>query len=192
MATSAVAVTEWSMRAGERLSTVIGNIDESKWHAATPCEEMDVEALVSHVSGALANLGGALATAVRAEPLSAMNPELPPAQRWAQGWTWFKGLLSRSDILDVQVTFRKGEMPGAQLIEMGVGEMTIHAWDLARATGQATDVDPELAEHCLASMQSRIKPEYRGPGKAFGVELPAPAGATAADKLAAFSGRTLS
>jgi uncharacterized protein (TIGR03086 family) len=65
----------------------------------------------------------------------------------------------------------------------------MHCWDLAKATGQQADLDPRLAEHALAWSHGMLRPEFRGPGKAFGAEVPVPEGAPAYDRLAGWFGR---
>jgi uncharacterized protein (TIGR03086 family) len=92
-----------------------------------------------------------------------------------------------------------GEGTGAVLAGMRFNELVIHSWDLAKATGQSTDLDHELAERVLASMRvSPLLARARGKGGPVGEQQPAPAGeqqpapagATPADQLAAFMGRT--
>ena len=62
--------------------------------------------------------------------------------------------------------------------------------DLAQATGQSTDLAPELAAALLEGAKASIPDEFRGPeGAPFGPKQEAPTGATAADELAAFLGR---
>jgi len=80
-----------------------------------------------------------------------------------------------------------GEQPAAVLVEMRVTEMLTHGWDLATATGQSTDLDPELAESCREGFV-RMRASGRGKGM-FHDEQPVPEGATAADRLAAAAGR---
>jgi uncharacterized protein (TIGR03086 family) len=64
-----------------------------------------------------------------------------------------------------------------------------HGWDLARALGQSTDLDPELAAQLLGA--SMIPDEFRGPdGQApFGPKVDVPESAPAADRLAGVLGR---
>jgi uncharacterized protein (TIGR03086 family) len=66
-----------------------------------------------------------------------------------------------------------------------------HGWDVAKATGQSTDLDPELAAELLEGARLAIPDAFRGPDTQapFGPEQPVPANATNADKLAAFLGR---
>ncbi len=67
-----------------------------------------------------------------------------------------------------------------------------HAWDLAKATGQNTDLAPDLAEQLLAGARVAISDDVRGDEPMpFGKEQPCPEGASAADRLAAFLGRTI-
>lgn len=95
------------------------------------------------------------------------------------------GALERSVQLPI------AEVPGAFLRQMIVTDQFTHGWDLARATGQPTDLDPELATLLLE--QAAIPDQFRGADGAapFGPVLPAPDGASAADKLAAHLGRQL-
>ena len=83
------------------------------------------------------------------------------------------------------------DLPGAVFVNIACIDTFTHGWDLAKATGQSTDLDPELASQLLAIAQAFLSDALRGPdGSApFGTRLEAPAGATAADELAAFLGR---
>lgn len=76
---------------------------------------------------------------------------------------------------------------------MAATEQFTHGWDLARAAGQHTDLDPELAAELLGVARLAITDDFRGPdGQAlFGPVREAPAGASPADQLAAFLGRAV-
>jgi uncharacterized protein (TIGR03086 family) len=89
------------------------------------------------------------------------------------------------------VTLPFGTMPVSAFMGLATTDTFTHGWDLAKATGQSTDIDPELAEQLLAGSKMSIQDAFRGEdGKMpFGAEQQAPDGATAADKLAAFLGR---
>jgi uncharacterized protein (TIGR03086 family) len=71
-------------------------------------------------------------------------------------------------------------------------DQVVHAWDLTRATGGSTDIAPGLSSELLNEATSIVTPDMRGAegAAAFGEEQMAPADATAADRLAAFLGRT--
>lgn len=68
-----------------------------------------------------------------------------------------------------------GQAPLSVRVSQQVAELATHSWDLAKATGQQADLDPRLAEHALAWSRGMLRPAYRGPGKAFGAEVPVPA-----------------
>lgn len=86
-----------------------------------------------------------------------------------------------------------GEMPGAAFVGLAATDTFTHGWDLAKATGQPTDLAPDLAAGLLVGARQFISPGFRGEdGVApFTAERPAPAGASNADQLAAFLGRTV-
>jgi len=84
-----------------------------------------------------------------------------------------------------------GSLPGSVVIGMRTTDVLTHAWDLARATGQPSDLDAELAEEMLAVARERLQPDSRGPGRPFGPEQPCDAQRPSADRLAAFLGRSV-
>jgi uncharacterized protein (TIGR03086 family) len=86
-----------------------------------------------------------------------------------------------------------GSRPAAFLMFFVASDQVAHAWDLARAVGASTDIAPRLSAELLDEATEMVTEEMRGEdGKAaFGPERPAPAGASAADRLAAFFGRSV-
>jgi uncharacterized protein (TIGR03086 family) len=45
-----------------------------------------------------------------------------------------------------------GDVPGVQLLGFRIGDLTLHAWDLARALGVDETLDLDVAEFVLASL----------------------------------------
>ncbi|MFI9260781.1 TIGR03086 family metal-binding protein [Streptomyces sioyaensis] len=86
-------------------------------------------------------------------------------------------------------TYGPYEAPGAMIVQQVVVELLAHGWDLARATGAPTVLAPEVAEETLAAARRIYGAAPRTAGSSFAPERPAPAGASAADRLAAFLGR---
>jgi hypothetical protein len=75
-------------------------------------------------------------------------------------------------------------------VEWQLAELAVHSWDLATALGSDTgELDGEVAERGLAFMQGGLTDDNRGP--AFGPEQPAPEGADAYTRIAAFAGRSV-
>jgi hypothetical protein len=54
---------------------------------------------------------------------------------------------------------------------------------------QTADLDPAIAERALAWARQMRRPEFRGPDKAFGVEVAVPDDAPNYDRLAGWFGR---
>ena len=66
----------------------------------------------------------------------------------------------------------------------------MHTWGLATATGRSTgDLEPAVAERGLAFMRANLTDDNRG--AAFAPEQPAPEGADAYQRVAAFAGRSV-
>ncbi|SEG84661.1 TIGR03086 family protein [Thermomonospora echinospora] len=81
--------------------------------------------------------------------------------------------------------------PGYVLVQHVVIELLTHGWDLARATGQPTDLAPEQARQALEVVHAWYgDPVARG-GAGFAPPRPVPEGAGQADRLAAYLGRQI-
>jgi hypothetical protein len=61
------------------------------------------------------------------------------------------------------------EMPGSVCVYIAAGDVFTHGWDLARATGQPSDLDSELAALLLARIEPLLPDSMRGPGGAGAV-----------------------
>ena len=68
-----------------------------------------------------------------------------------------------------------------------LSDVFMHSWDLARATGQDVELDPQYAEQLLSGMQ-HVEETIRSSGQ-YGPAHPAPADAPVVDRLMAFVGR---
>ncbi|WP_203737739.1 hypothetical protein [Actinoplanes italicus] len=82
-----------------------------------------------------------------------------------------------------------GSFPGSVVVDMLLIEAVTHGWDLARAIGRPWQPDEATAARALAFYRATIKPQWRGPGMAFGYEVPVADDAPMIDRVVAFSGR---
>ena len=136
-------------------------ITDSQWELATPCTEMTVRGLVEHLSAGnrmavllLAGTGRDEALAevramhtVDADPTPGGTVATFRASADAQA-----AALREPGALDRTCHHFVGDVPGAQLLRFRIGDLTLHAWDLARAIGADETLDPELAEHVYTAM----------------------------------------
>lgn len=180
-------------KALDQADAVLTGIHAEQLGQPTPCPDWDVEALVRHV---LTGLGNALETARGGSPDWSRAPEPLDEQ-------WLAEFRARSDDL-VHAWHQAGpqtgtvelpglgEVPARFRVDHRTAELAVHAWDLRQATGQRTELDPEVAETALGFMSAALSPAARGEHHgvvAFGSEVPVPADAPAYDRLVAFAGR---
>lgn len=148
-------------RAQDAFAALLANVRADQLGGPTPCSEWTINDLIEHVVGGNEQVG-----------------------RWAASPIGPGGM---------SATFKLplGEVPGQVFIGLRTTDVLTHAWDLAAATGQSTDLDPELAVERLAAARALVGPQFRGPGKPFADEKPCPRERPPADQLAAFLGRTV-
>jgi len=174
----------------DQTDAIISAIPARQAGLATPCPAWDVQALVRHVVGR--GLRNFLVSA-RGE-----NPDWQlPADELGEDWgAEFRAAAAplieawQAADLDRPVTTPGGgHAPLRGRADQQIAELAVHGWDLARATGQQADLDPALARHALSWSQQMLRPEFRGPDKAFGPEVAVPADAPIYQRLAGWFGR---
>jgi uncharacterized protein (TIGR03086 family) len=82
-----------------------------------------------------------------------------------------------------------GLLPGRAVLSAFVLELVAHTHDLAVSTDQRQPLDQRLAEAPHRVAERLVPPALRGTGGAFAGPVPAPPGADAYGRLAAFLGR---
>jgi uncharacterized protein (TIGR03086 family) len=178
-------------RALANTRAVMAKVSTSQLDAPTPCRSWDVRALINHVIGsarwATAAISGGEAGAD--EDYAAGDFVASYDESIAAALTAF----GEHGAMDKTIQLPFGDYSGAGLMVVACTDQFTHGWDLARAIGHHTDLDPGLAEDLLVHARAGIPDAFRGPdGVApFGPEVKAPAGAGAADRLAAFLGRSV-
>lgn len=173
-------------RAGEMTAGVIAGIGPGRLGDPTPCTEWDVRVLINHlVSGNLR-----FAAMITGEPGPGREDDVlgaDPLAAFRGSVAALRAAFDADGVMDRTFRTPTGEGPGRMLAGLRVCELTVHGWDLAAATGQPRDLDPAVVE--FASGVFRGRPLPRGGPAPFAAEQQAPAGAPAADRLAAFAGR---
>jgi len=171
---------------------VLAGVSRDQLGSPTPCESWTVAQLVDHVVGGQFFFAAiAHGEQVTREPRSFSDGDFLAA--FDEGSAASIGAFSEDGAMERVMHLPFGDLPGAAFVGIAAADTFTHGWDLAKATGQPTDLDPALAGTLLAASQQAIQPSFRGPdGKApFGPEQQAPAGASTADQLAAFLGRSV-
>jgi uncharacterized protein (TIGR03086 family) len=173
-------------RAQDVFSGVLANVQPGQMDAPTPCEEWAVRDLIEHLIGG--NERVPIRAGLRSEP--APRPaDLHEAHRLTaeEAQAIFAAPDGMTRIFELSI----GQVPGSAFIRMRTADALVHAWDLAKATGQPTDLDPELAAYQLAASRPQLTGALRGPGNFFGYVQPCDEDRPPADQLAAFLGRSV-
>ena len=172
-------------RADNQLRRIISRVSPAQGDLPTPCSDFNLQALVNHIVYDLQTFTAMISGGQRGSP----DVDL-------LGDNWFAAYSSSADaLLDAwrsrgtggTLTSRMGELPATWALGQHASDLVVHAWDVARSTGDSEELDPELAEAALAWGRENLKPEFRG--QAFGPEVPVGDNAPAYDRLAGFFGR---
>lgn len=177
-------------RAFASTGSILTNVSTEQMDLPTPCVSWTVRDLVNHI------VGGATFFAVTAETGTA-----PPVSGEDHAAGDFKTqfdaesrraveAFAAEGAMEKTMKLPFGDLPGSIYVMVAATDTFAHGWDLAKATGQSTDLDPAIAARLLEAAQF-IPDEFRGPdGQApFGPKVDVPESASVADKLAGFMGR---
>jgi uncharacterized protein (TIGR03086 family) len=177
-------------RAVAQTESVIAAVRPEQAGLPTPCTEWDVRALVGHMTGGVTRIAliGEGADALSVPAFAELGAD------WAAG---YRAAANRAAAawaddakLDALFAVPWGQVPGRVAVAGYVREVVAHGWDLAVATGQPTELDPELGAYAL-DVSQRSLPDDDRDGIPFGRVTPAPAGAGSYARLAAWLGRPL-
>ena len=203
-------------RACASTAAVLTGVRAADFGRPTPCRSWTVKDVVNHVIGSAAWYAGlaeesTVAGGDEADGGAARDDE---TRNDEAGRTPGGSDEADRTVGDFQATFRReagrliaafsapgamdkivempfGGIPGSVCVWIAAGDIFTHGWDLARATGQPSDLDPELSGQLLAQIEKLLPDAMRGPeGEApFGPKVEVAGSAPAADRLAAFQGR---
>jgi uncharacterized protein (TIGR03086 family) len=179
-------------QACQRTADLVANVTDQQLAASTPCAEFAVGDVMHHVGG----LALAFAAAARKDsgPLTGAPPSVDAAQLDSDWRTRYPTRLADLARAWADPSAWQGmtriagmDMPGEAVAAVGLTEVVIHGWDLARATGQPYDVDPTIAEAVLANVAEFAA---QGPVEGlFGPAVPVSDDAPILDRIIALSGR---
>jgi uncharacterized protein (TIGR03086 family) len=165
---------------------VLRGVAPDDFDKPTPCPDWDVRALVSHFAGVVVNMG----RGAGGEALLAPDEAFPvgedlagrfrtEADRTLAAW--------RDQGLEGEVDVGAGPMPASLAIGVNLVDTSTHTWDVAKATGQGTELPGDVATTAFEVAQGFV-PQLR---QVVGIAPPVPVGddASPTDRLVAFMGR---
>ena len=136
-------------RCGRRFATLVAGVGLEQWHDDTPCSEWDVRTLVHHLlyeqrwvpplfdSLTVDQVGDRFEGDLMGDDASTWPGLLASSMQEAHA------VVAQPDALKRTVHLSFGDSPGEEYLTQLTADLAIHAWDLARATGQDDTIDPE-------------------------------------------------
>lgn len=171
---------------------VIRHIRDEQLGARTPCVDYDVKALLNHLLYWGPSLVGAAYKKSVAPPAASEQDVDLASGDWAEGVeAHLDELVTAWSDPDAWegVTQMGGPMklPASMIGGMVLGEMVVHGWDLARATGQSPTWPDDVLEPVLAGIRTSAE-QGRQMG-VYGPEVPVSPDAPPLDRLLGLTGR---
>jgi uncharacterized protein (TIGR03086 family) len=179
-------------RAASAAQQVVDGVKPDQLDGPSPCEDWTVRQVLNHVISGNLFFVHSVETGTFDRGSFDRSRDFvgdDPAAAFRDCVAKLREAFAAPEVLERPQPTPFGERPGVVLLDMRVSEMMMHGWDVAKGTGQSTDLDAELAEDVLERFRV-LRATGRG-GDMFGPEQPAPEGATVADRLAAASGRAV-
>jgi uncharacterized protein (TIGR03086 family) len=179
-------------RALDQTGAIIARARPDQATMPTPCRSWDVRTLVNHVVQDVRQFtAGASGQDQQWEDDSDVVGD-----DWAGAYREAADQLlaawRREGALDRMVKLPFGEVPAVWQVGQQITDLAVHGWDVAKATGQPTDLDPEVGQLALDWGGENLKPQFRGDeasGRVFGTEVPVDTDAPLYDRLAGYFGR---
>ncbi|MFJ3788494.1 TIGR03086 family metal-binding protein [Kitasatospora sp. NPDC090091] len=178
--------------AHEYLLAAVRGVPEQAWGAKTPCSEWTVRQILHH-----ARLDQqALVMQITGEPPAGdpFEPEDALASDGRDATAQLETVLRAAmkaweSVREAEsVPTPMGPMPANAGTAVAALDAAVHAWDIARATGQDLPLTESMAERLDAPAEQTVDFVRDNFGK-YGPAVDVPAGAGRADRLLAFTGR---
>jgi uncharacterized protein (TIGR03086 family) len=171
-------------RATERAAAVADGVHADQLSLPTPCSAWTVQDLLDHLVGGTRYLGAALAGTQPSVPTGATAEDFRAGVEACLRGLAEPGALEQTCTSPLGLDWTVLEATAGTFMDV-----LIHTWDLASATGQPADLDPELVDACVAM----FLPDMPERGRAAGIVGPAvqvDPDANAQQRLLAAMGRT--
>jgi uncharacterized protein (TIGR03086 family) len=157
----------------------------------TPCSDWTVRDLLNHVIGG----GHMFATGLRGEefeggsdPGDLVGDDHRAA--FKASIDGFSAALADTNDLDKSVSLPFGTLPAVAALQLAAGDLLVHSWDLAQATGQSFDPPADFAEASYGFFKVAVTDDLRSAGL-FGAPCEVADDAGAFTKLLAHAGRSI-
>jgi uncharacterized protein (TIGR03086 family) len=136
-------------RCGRWFAALVAGVGADQWHDDTPCSEWDVRTLVHHLlyeqrwvpplfeGLTIEQVGDRFEGDLMGDDASTWPGLLASSMEEAHA------AVAKPDALKQTVHLSFGDTSGQEYVIQLTADLAIHAWDLARATGQDDAIDPD-------------------------------------------------
>ena len=173
-------------RTYDALERLLGSLDDDDLSKPTPCEGWTVHQLLNHAVGAV----DIFTWTVRdGDPFAVPDPDVDqldgdPAGSLREAADENLAAWRLPGAADVPT----GVVPGVSLCEFLLGDVVVHTWDVATATGRPAGLDAEVVDHVLAKLEGEWAEVGHRMG-AFGPPVEVAPDAPPLARLVALTGR---
>jgi uncharacterized protein (TIGR03086 family) len=180
-------------RCGRRFAALVTGVGAGQWHDDTPCSEWDVRRLVHHLLYEQVWVPPIFAGLTIDQVGDRFEGDLlgADASRWpgivASSIDDAHAAVAEPGAQEQTVHLSFGDVPGQEYVMQLTADLAIHAWDLARATGQDSALDPDVVALLLPWTEANAA-QLTGSGM-FGQRLDVGPGAADDVRLLALLGR---
>jgi uncharacterized protein (TIGR03086 family) len=179
VATDVIAL--WS-RVADGFGARLDAVPEDRWDDPTPCTEWTVRQLANHAVDSQRLLPMRLGVEIDAAGDD-------PKARWEATRAAALAAFQKPGAVDQTVEMPFGELTVAQVLtNVAVGDLLIHSWDLARATGGDEQLDAEAVATVFEGLKPLDEILHRS-DQVFGPKIEPPPGADVQTELLCFAGR---
>lgn len=178
--------TDWQ-RVADALDARVRGVDGDAWENPTPCDGWVARDIVRHlVDWVPAFLSSGAAVDLGAGP----DVDVDPVAAWQHLDRAIRTLLADNDVSARRFMHpRAGSHALDEAIAMFVlGDVLIHTWDLARATGQDETLDATIVRAQLAGLETIDEASLVASGH-YGPRVPVADGTDEQTRLLALTGR---
>ncbi len=174
-------------RSYDELAKITATLDADQLLLPTCCPDWDVRAVLNHI------LGGALMyTSVNAGQAAGEDAGDvagdDPVGAVARISDTNIASWRAPDALEGERTYPFGTFPAFAGLVVNVGEVALHVWDIAKATGQDARLDPDVAQIVYDLYVQVPMDDLRAHG-VYGPEIAVPESASVQDRLLGFLSR---
>lgn len=160
-------------------------VPDDSWDRPTPCAGWVARDIVRHLVSWMPGffLAGA---GVKVPAIPSVDDD--PLAAWLGLNDAVQAAVDDPEISSRPITMQGAPTPLRDAVAaFGIGDVLVHTWDLARATGQDDSLDPDEVHHLL---QSTAAMDEVMRGEHFGPRVAVPDDADEQTQLIAFTGRT--